>query len=59
MSEVYVKIQSLYGAIGKKTETIQKYANILVGSSDEDLEIAGDIYSLMDDEVAIPQKKVL
>lgn len=51
MSEVYVKIQSLYGTIGKKTETIQKYANILVGSSNEDLEIAGDIYSLMDDEV--------
>ncbi|MCM1107084.1 MAG: methyl-accepting chemotaxis protein [Blautia sp.] len=51
MSEVYVNIQAQYGAIGKKTETIQKYANILSGSSDEDLEIAGDIYGLLDMEV--------
>lgn len=47
MSETYVKMQSLYGTVEKKTETIQKYANILVGSSDADLEIAGDIYGLL------------
>jgi len=47
MSETYVKMQTLYGTVEKKTETIQKYANILVGSSDEDLEIAGDIFGLL------------
>lgn len=51
MSEVYVNIQAQYGAIGKKTETVQKYVNILAGSSDEDLEIAGDIYGLLDVEI--------
>lgn len=44
MDEVYIRIQELYGVVGKKVETVQKYANILVGSSDEDLAIAGDIY---------------
>ncbi|MCM1155172.1 MAG: methyl-accepting chemotaxis protein [Roseburia sp.] len=47
MNTVYVQIQSLHGTVEKKVETIQKYANILVGSSDEDLEIAGDIYGLL------------
>lgn len=51
MSEVYVNIQAQYGAIGKKTEIVQKYVNILAGSSDEDLEIAGDIYGLLDVEI--------
>ncbi len=51
MSETYVKMQTLYGTVEKKTETIQKYANILVGSSDADLEIAGDIYGLLAMEV--------
>ena len=50
MNEVYIRIQELYGTIGKKVETIQKYANILIGSSDEDLEIAGDIYGNLDME---------
>ncbi|HBA70143.1 MAG TPA: hypothetical protein DCZ40_12420 [Lachnospiraceae bacterium] len=50
MNEVYVNIQILYGTVGKKTEIIQKYANILVGSSDENLEIAGDIYGFLEDE---------
>lgn len=50
MNEVYVNIQILYGTVGKKTEIIQKYANILVGSSDENLEIAGDIYRFLEDE---------
>lgn len=52
MSEIYVKMQSLYGTIEKKSETMQKYANILVGSSDEDLKIAGDIYGLLEGEAA-------
>ncbi|MBD5556293.1 MAG: methyl-accepting chemotaxis protein [Roseburia sp.] len=51
MSEVYINIQAQYGAIGKKTETVQKYVNILAGSSDEDLEIAGDIYGLLELEI--------
>lgn len=50
MNEVYIKIQELYGTVGKKVETIQKYANILIGSSDEDLAIAGDIYGNLDME---------
>lgn len=52
MNEVYIRIQELYGTIGKRVETVQKYANILVGSSDEDLAIAGDIYGNLDTEVA-------
>ena len=51
MNEVYIRIQELYGTVGKKVETIQKYANILIGSSDEDLAIAGDIYGNLDTEV--------
>lgn len=51
MNEVYIQIQELYGTVGKKVETIQKYANILIGSSDEDLAIAGDIYGNLDAEV--------
>lgn len=51
MNEVYIQIQELYGTAGKKIETIQKYANILIGSSDEDLAIAGDIYGNLDAEV--------
>lgn len=50
MNEVYIQIQELYGTVGKKVETIQKYANILIGSSDEDLAIAGDIYGNLDME---------
>lgn len=50
MSEIYVRIQVLYGTIGKKAESMQKYVNILVGSSDADLEIAGDIYGLLESE---------
>ena len=50
MNEVYIRIQELYGTVGKKVETIQKYANILIGSSDEDLAIAGDIYGNLDME---------
>lgn len=52
MSEIYVRIQILYGTIGKKAEMMQKYVNILAGSTDEDLEIAGDIYGLLESESA-------
>lgn len=51
MNEVYIRIQELYGKVGKRVETTQKYANILIGSSDEDLAIAGDIYGNLDAEV--------
>ncbi len=51
MNDTYVNIQILYGTIEKKMETIQKYVNILAGSSDEDLKIAGDIYGRLDSEV--------
>lgn len=50
ISNVYLEVESLYGTIGKKVETIQKYVNILAGSSDADLEIAGDMYGLMEME---------
>lgn len=50
MSGAYVNTLELYALIGKKSEIIQKYANILVGSSDEDLEIAGDIYGKLESE---------
>lgn len=50
MSQTYVEMQSLYGVVEKKTEMIQKYANILSAGSDEDLKIAGDIYGLLDME---------
>lgn len=50
MNDTYVNIQALYGTIEKKMETIQKYVNILAGSSDEDLKIAGDIYGKLDSE---------
>lgn len=53
MNEVYIRIQELYGKVGKKVETIQKYANILIGSSDEDLAIAGDIYGNLDMETEV------
>lgn len=51
MSEMILPIESTYGTIGKKMETIQKYINILSGGSDAELEIAGDIYGLTDLEV--------
>ncbi len=51
MSNIYLTMESTYGTIGKKMEMIQKYINILAGSSDADLEIAGDIYGLTDAEV--------
>lgn len=51
MSEMILPIESTYGTIGKKMETIQKYINILSGGSDADLEVAGDIYGLTDLEV--------
>ena len=50
VNTIYMQIQSLHGAVEKKMETVQKYANILVGSSDEELAIAGDIYNLLEDE---------
>ncbi len=50
MSDTYVSIQVLYGTIEKKMETIQKYVNILAGSSDADLKIAGDIYGRLESE---------
>lgn len=50
MVEVYLQAESLYGEIGKKVETVQKYINILAGASDEDLAIAGDIYGFADAE---------
>ncbi len=50
MNDTYVNIQILYGTIEKKMETIQKYVNILAGSSDADLEIAGDIYGRLESE---------
>lgn len=56
MNEVYIQIQELYGTVGKKVETIQKYANILLGSSDEDLAIAGDIYGNLDAETEAVKK---
>lgn len=52
MNEVDIRIQQLYGTVGKRVETVQKYANILIGSSDEDLAIAGDIYGNLDAEVS-------
>lgn len=51
LNNVCVQMQSLYGKVEKKAEVVQKYANILVGSSDADLEIAGDIYGLLDTEI--------
>lgn len=48
MDQVYLRIREEYGKIGKKVETVQKYINILAGSSDEDLALAGDIYGLAD-----------
>lgn len=50
MNDTYVNIQALYGTIEKKMEIIQKYVNILAGSSDEDLKIAGDIYGKLESE---------
>lgn len=52
MNDVYVEMQALYGSVEKKVEMIQKYVNILAGSSDGDLAIAGDIYGAMDLEMA-------
>lgn len=52
MSGIYVRIQILYGTIGQKSESMQKYVNILAGSSDEDLEIAGDIYGFLETEAS-------
>lgn len=51
MSETYVDMMVLYGTVGKKIEVMQKYVNILAGSSDEDLEIAGDIYGRLAGEI--------
>lgn len=56
MAEVIIPIETTYGSIGKKMETIQKYINILAGSSDEDIEIAGDIYGLTEMEVGQMQE---
>lgn len=52
MMNIYLPIETIYGKTGKTMETIQKYVNILAGSSDEDLQIAGDIYGLLDMESA-------
>lgn len=51
MAEIIVPLETTYGSIGKKMETIQKYINILAGSSDEDIELAGDMYGLTEMEV--------
>lgn len=56
MMQNYMQVQRLYGMIEKKVETVQKYVNILVGSTDEDLQIAGDIYGLMDAEIVLIQE---
>lgn len=58
MSQTYVEMQSLYGTVEKKTETIQKYANILSAGSDADLEIAGDIYGLLAMEAATVREQL-
>lgn len=50
ISDVYLELESFYGTIGKRVETVQKYINILAGSSDEDLKIAGDMYGLAEAE---------
>lgn len=50
MGEVYLQVETLYGRIGKKVETVLKYINILAGSSDEDLSIAGNIYGFAEIE---------
>lgn len=47
MGDVYFEIETLYGRIGKRVETAQKYINILAGTTDEDLVIAGDIYGFL------------
>lgn len=51
MANVILPVETTYGSIGKKMEMIQKYINILAGSSDADLEIAGDIYGLTEMEI--------
>lgn len=48
VSAIYMQIEKTYGTISKKVETMQKYTNILAGSSDEDLAIAGDMYGLLE-----------
>lgn len=50
VSEVYLEVEILYGKIGKKVETVQKYVNMLAGSSDEEIAMAGDIYNLVTEE---------
>ncbi|MBQ6888180.1 MAG: methyl-accepting chemotaxis protein [Lachnospiraceae bacterium] len=50
VSDTYLQIEKTYGTISKKVETMQKYANILAGSTDEELVIAGDMYGLLEME---------
>lgn len=51
VSDIYLPMEAIYGTVSKKVETMQKYANILAGSSDEELAIAGDIYGLLSTEM--------
>ncbi len=46
VSEVYLEVERLYGQIAKKSEVVQKYINVLAGSTDEEITMAGDIYTL-------------
>lgn len=50
MNQVYMQIETLYGQLGRKSESVQKYVNIVIGSSDEDIEIAGDMYGFIQSE---------
>ncbi len=50
MCNAYLNIQAMYGKIGKKAESVQKYANIVIGCPDEDLAIAGDMYGFVHSE---------
>lgn len=56
MCNVYVNIQSMYGKVGKKAESVQKYANIVIGCPDEDLEIAGDMYGFVHSEASVARE---
>lgn len=53
--EIYMTLEEKYGKVSQKVETCLKYINILAGSSDADLEIAGDIYGSLDNEISIVQ----
>ncbi len=50
MGDSCIQMQYLYGKVEKKLETIQKYANILTGTTDEEFAITGDIYGMLEAE---------